>query len=507
MAEVEHVEGIVVDHEITMVHVDDLKYYEDNPRVGDVEGIAESLAVNGQFRPILANRVDDVILAGNHTHKGMVYLNENGFHDDDLNIHIEPGEREFVATCWVRATPEQAENMVLADNALADAGTYRQDILAKVLSRVPNLKGTGFSQAAAQRVMDAAKENKPIDPSLLRGPEIGNTGAGPKISMPNIPVSKDPDSVHDAVGVKDDTDLDDEDFDNEVEAADVVDEREPKLVGTKKISSLDDVEGDEESMIMLRDDVNFPPGNAIFDIPELSIGMVLDDLPEDLTTWAGRDATPDDGVSHYLYNTGVDSASGLPFDRAYMGFYTHDRHFEPFWEYPSYYVSRMMRVGMLGALTPNFSLFTNGPDALNVFNAYRAKWVGRYMQEVGIKIIPDVQPFRLDEWAIDLSCAGIPVGLPWLSFQGQSISGIGEETDYAEAMKLIIGKLKPKNLLVYGGNPARRIVELLDHTSLGVERIHFLANRAEIRRGAVFDRHKQEEAGVDDFDKMSGDHD
>jgi hypothetical protein len=99
------------------------------------------------------------------------------------------------------------------------------------------------------------------------------------------------------------------------------------------------------------------------------------------------------------------------------------------------------------------------------------------------------------------------LGLPWLSFQGQSISGIGEETDYAEAMKLIIGKLKPKNLLVYGGNPARRIVELLDHTSLGVERIHFLANRAEIRRGAVFDRHKQEEAGVDDFDKMSGDHD
>lgn len=501
-------EGIIVSQDIEMIALEDLNTYEDNPRVGDIEGIAESLAENGQFRPILVNRRNDTILAGNHTFMGMSYLNQNGYHDDETGVHIEPGSRDRIAVCWVDVDDERAEAIMLADNALADAATYNQAILAKVLKRAPTLKGTGYSQAAASRILDAAKSGVKFDPGLLRGPDITNQGAGPKISMPNVTINKG-DAVSDAVGFKDDDDSveDDEEVINEFDEAGVG-KPEPTVVQSKKVSSLDDFEGDDNSMLMLRDDVNFPTGESIFDIPALKIGMILDldEVPEDLTTWAGRDATPDDGVSHYLYNFGVDSASGLPFDRAFMGFYTHDRHFESFWEYPSYYVSRMLRAGMKGSLTPNYSLFTNGPDALNVFNVFRARWVGRYMQEVGIKVIPDLQPFRLDDWAIDLTCAGVPVGSPWISFQGQSTSGIGDEDAYAEAMRQIITKVKPKGVIAYGGNPARRIVDAIQVEKLGVERLHFLANRAEIRRGTVFDRKKQEEAGLDDFDKQSGAH-
>ena len=36
--------------------IKDLKIYHQNPRVGDVEAIAQSLQVNGAYKPIVVNR-------------------------------------------------------------------------------------------------------------------------------------------------------------------------------------------------------------------------------------------------------------------------------------------------------------------------------------------------------------------------------------------------------------------------------------------------------------------
>ena len=49
------------------VPIDSLTPYQDNPRRGDLEVIKESLAANGQYRPIVANRRTGEVLAGNHT--------------------------------------------------------------------------------------------------------------------------------------------------------------------------------------------------------------------------------------------------------------------------------------------------------------------------------------------------------------------------------------------------------------------------------------------------------
>ena len=49
------------------VEIDSIRPFEANPRRGDVEAVAESLRVNGQYRPIVVNRPTGEILAGNHT--------------------------------------------------------------------------------------------------------------------------------------------------------------------------------------------------------------------------------------------------------------------------------------------------------------------------------------------------------------------------------------------------------------------------------------------------------
>ena len=60
--------------ELETVKLSELKEFPDNPRVGDVRRIGDSLMKNGQYRPLTVNRKDNVILTGNHTYRAMLKL-------------------------------------------------------------------------------------------------------------------------------------------------------------------------------------------------------------------------------------------------------------------------------------------------------------------------------------------------------------------------------------------------------------------------------------------------
>lgn len=122
-------------HQLTTEHVmiDSLSPYPDNPREGDIGAIAVSLEQNGQFRPIVVNRRDMTILAGNHTWKAAKYL---GWPD--------------IAVTFVDVDEQQARKIVLADNRHNDLASYNDDILAELLQQivtgegVEGLLGTGY---------------------------------------------------------------------------------------------------------------------------------------------------------------------------------------------------------------------------------------------------------------------------------------------------------------------------------------------------------------------------
>lgn len=122
-------------HELTTerVTIDDLSPYPDNPREGDIGAIAVSLEQNGQFRPIVVNRRDMTILAGNHTWKAAKYL---GWSD--------------IAVTFVDVDDQQARKIVLADNRHNDLASYNDDTLAQLLQDivtsegVEGLLGTGY---------------------------------------------------------------------------------------------------------------------------------------------------------------------------------------------------------------------------------------------------------------------------------------------------------------------------------------------------------------------------
>ena len=112
---------------------DELCMFHKNPRVGNVETITESLKVNGQYRPIVVN-VGTLtgrpleVLAGNHT----------------LAAALSLGWKTIQATT-VDVDDEHASRIVLADNRTSDLASYDDLKLHELLTEVPDLSGTGFS--------------------------------------------------------------------------------------------------------------------------------------------------------------------------------------------------------------------------------------------------------------------------------------------------------------------------------------------------------------------------
>jgi hypothetical protein len=107
-----------------------LNFYYKNPRIGNVEKVAESLAENGQFKPIVVNignltgRKREV-LAGNHTLKGVLKLKWGG-----------------IEVAWVDVNESAARKIALADNGASDDSTYDDSVLTELLMAEKEESGT-----------------------------------------------------------------------------------------------------------------------------------------------------------------------------------------------------------------------------------------------------------------------------------------------------------------------------------------------------------------------------
>lgn len=115
------------------IELSTLSPFDGNARVGKVDVIADSLRVNGQYRPIVVNigsqtgRPNEV-LAGNHTVDAARLL---GW--------------ETISAVHVDVDDQAARRIVLADNRTSDLGGYDEDILADLLG-AGDLSGTGFAE-------------------------------------------------------------------------------------------------------------------------------------------------------------------------------------------------------------------------------------------------------------------------------------------------------------------------------------------------------------------------
>lgn len=131
-------------------------------------------------------------------------------------------------------------------------------------------------------------------------------------------------------------------------------------------------------------------------------------------------------------------------------FYYDDFKFINAWRDPDKYVEKLRR--FKAVISPDFSLYTDFPRALQILSCYRRQWVGKYWTELGLTVIPDVV------WGDEESYEFCFLGIPKYSTVAVSNVGVTLNNDwndkndslfrkgYNEMMK----RLEPATIIFYG---------------------------------------------------------
>ena len=131
-------------------------------------------------------------------------------------------------------------------------------------------------------------------------------------------------------------------------------------------------------------------------------------------------------------------------------FYYDDYKFIQAWKEPDLYVERLRR--FKAVISPDFSLYTDFPLALQIMSCYRRQWVGAYWQSLGLDVIPDVVwgEKKTFSWCFD----GIPKG----GTVAVSSVGIVKDDDwngksgnlFIAGYEEMLKRLQPETVLYYG---------------------------------------------------------
>lgn len=127
-------------------------------------------------------------------------------------------------------------------------------------------------------------------------------------------------------------------------------------------------------------------------------------------------------------------------------FYIDDYQFERLWNEPHKYMERLAMFDC--CLTPDFSLYTDMPIAMQVWNTYRSRLIGQIMQDYGITVIPTLSWSNKDSYKFCFD--GIePGGTVSVSTVGVMNSKDAKEI-WRKGMDEAIKRVQPTLILAYG---------------------------------------------------------
>ncbi len=127
-------------------------------------------------------------------------------------------------------------------------------------------------------------------------------------------------------------------------------------------------------------------------------------------------------------------------------FFVDDYQFERVWRSPMRYAELLRPFQCV--LSPDFSLYTDMPLAMKIWNVYRSRLIGSFWQKQGLNVVPTLQ------WAeprtFDFCFSGIePGGMVAVSTLGAAKHRVSK-CFWQAGMSEAVRRLKPKTVLLYG---------------------------------------------------------
>lgn len=170
------------------------------------------------------------------------------------------------------------------------------------------------------------------------------------------------------------------------------------------------------------------PCNNTYGLPEMKATDITGDKMLRFMDWKEVD-NPEDYIAHFYYD---------------------DYKFIQAWRNPNKYLDQLAK--FKAVVSPDFSLYTDFPKALQILSCYRRQWCGAYWQLMGIDVIPDV--VWGDEDTFDFCFEGIP------KHSTLAVSTVGVKNDkewngkqgeiFRKGYNEMLKRLEPTTILFYG---------------------------------------------------------
>ena len=130
-------------------------------------------------------------------------------------------------------------------------------------------------------------------------------------------------------------------------------------------------------------------------------------------------------------------------------FYLSDYQFQNIWTQRKRYEHMFRRFGAV--MTPGFSMYTDWPRMVQLWNHYRRHLIGAWMQDIGCKVYPTI--LWSDESSYDFCFDGEPCG------STVCVSSVGTQRNpdakrlFLKGYEKMMEVLEPETILFYGKIP------------------------------------------------------
>lgn len=165
-------------------------------------------------------------------------------------------------------------------------------------------------------------------------------------------------------------------------------------------------------------------------------------------TYAGKYEFPRIQASNHLPNSLVSfskSKNGSDFGR-WIHFYEDDYLFECVWDSPKDYLGHFKKFN--GVILPDFSLYRDMPLAEQIWNIYRSRALGCWLQNNGVKVIPNIR--YGDERTFEICCDGIePKSTIAVGSHG-NMKCVTDREIFLKGFEKVVETIHPSAVVIYG---------------------------------------------------------
>ena len=130
----------------------------------------------------------------------------------------------------------------------------------------------------------------------------------------------------------------------------------------------------------------------------------------------------------------------------FVHFFLPDTYIERAWDNLDYYATLLSMYK--GVIQPDFSQYTDMPQAMRIWQHYRRMWLAQYYQNQGLRVIP--APCWSDEDSFEYCFDGMPKGSCLCISSVGCIQNVKAATLFKAGFKETLKQLEPSQIILYG---------------------------------------------------------